>query len=340
MPVRRLDALRLLGAASYAALAGCVPSEQRGVLRVGMVTDVGGLGDRSFNDSAYRGLVRAHGELGLYTTVLQSFSAADYQSNMIVLANKEYAMIFAIGFLMAEDVGEVAARYPDRHLTIVDAVVDAPNVTSLTFKEQEGSFLAGALAARVTKTKKIAFLGGMDIPLLRKFEAGFIAGAREIDPSIAVAVKYVGSFEDVAAGKELGEVLYDGGNDIIYAAAGKCGLGTIEAAKARRGDYVIGVDSDQDALAPGYILTSVVKRVDVGVFDVCQDVAAHRPTPRRIILGLRENGVSLTDFRYTRAIVTAPIRAELDRLREMIIAGRIVVPYTREQLATWKPVPF
>ena len=161
-----------------AAPAGCAPrAAAGGALRVGMVTDVGGLGDRSFNDSAYAGLVRAKAQLHVVTTVLQSHSAADYAVNMTVLANKEYDEIFAIGFLMAKDVDDVAARYVKRHFTIIDAVVDQPNVTSVTFKEEEGSFLAGALAAMTTKTKTIAFLGGIDIPLLRKFEAGYAAGA-------------------------------------------------------------------------------------------------------------------------------------------------------------------
>ena len=170
----------------------------RGRVRIGMVTDVGGLGDRSFNDSAYRGLLRAQDTLHVKTTVLQSRSAADYQVNMTVLANKGYDEVFAIGFLMAKDVAEVAERYGDRHFSIVDSVVDEPNVTSVTFKEEEGSFLAGALAAMTSKAKHVAFLGGIDIALLRKFEAGFAAGAREIDPAVKVDVKYAGSFTEIS----------------------------------------------------------------------------------------------------------------------------------------------
>src|SRR5665213_2628116 len=258
----------LLILAVAATVAGCSGKQSAsGAVRIGMVTDVGGLGDRSFNDSAYAGLVRAKKELHVDTTVLQR-SAADYQINMTVLANKEYDEIFAIGFLMARDVTEVAERYPQRHFSIIDAVVDQPNVTSVTFKEEEGSFLAGALAAMTTKTKTIAFLGGIDIPLLRKFEAGYAAGARQIDPSVKVLVKYVGSFEDVASGKELTGVQFSEGADIIYVAAGKAGLGAIDQVKQRNDAFLIGVDSDQDGIAPGKILTSMVKRVDTGVFRV------------------------------------------------------------------------
>jgi basic membrane protein A and related proteins len=340
MALRRAALLALALVPLCAATGGCARhAAASGAVRIGMVTDVGGLGDRSFNDSAYAGLVRAHDQLRADTTVLQSKSAADYQINLTVLANKEYDEIFAIGFLMARDVGEVAERYPQRHFSIIDAVVDEPNVTAVTFKEEEGSFLAGALAAMTTKTKTIAFLGGIDIPLLRKFEAGYAAGARQIDPSVNVAVKYVGSFEDVASGKELAGVLFSQGTDIIYAAAGKAGLGAIDQVKTRDGAYVIGVDSDQDALVPGKILTSMVKRVDVGVFRVSEAAVAHRPRPKHLTLGLKDGGVGLTDFKYTKNVVTPQKIAVLDRLKAAIIAGKIVVPSTREELSSFKRVP-
>ncbi len=339
-PLSRAVLLTLALIPLCAAVTACAPKAgQSGVMRIGMVTDVGGLGDRSFNDSAYAGLQRAQRQLHVDTTVLQSHSAADYAVNMTVLANKEYDEIFAIGFLMAKDVADVAARYAKRHFGIIDAVVDLPNVTSVTFKEEEGSYLAGALAAMTTKTKTIAFLGGIDLPLLRKFEVGFTAGAHEIDPSINVLVKYVGSFEDVAAGKELAGVLYDQNADIVYVAAGKAGLGAIDQVKARNGDYVIGVDSDQDALAPGKILTSMVKRVDIGVYRVCEQTVRHRLHSRHLILGLKEGGVGLTNFAYTRDIVTPRKIAVLAKLRSEIIAGKIDVPYTREGLASSKRVP-
>jgi basic membrane protein A len=304
-----------------------------------MVTDTGGLGDRSFNDSAYAGLVRAKNDLHVDTTVLQSRSAADYQINMTVLSNKRYDEIFAIGFLMAKDVQEVAERYTKRHFSIIDAVVDMPNVTSVTFKEEEGSFLAGALAAMTTKTKTIAFLGGIDIPLLRKFEAGFAAGAREIDPNVKVLVKYVGSFDDVASGKELAGVQFDQGADIIYVAAGKAGLGAIDQVKRRGNAFVIGVDSDQDGIAPGKILTSMVKRVDIGVFRVSTQAAAHKPRPSHLTLGLKEGGVGLTDFTYTKSVVTADKIATLAKLKALIVGGTLVAPSTREELASFKRVP-
>jgi basic membrane protein A len=335
-----VTALVLTGSAVL--LAGCSHPKtiaEGGPARIGMVTDVGGLGDRSFNDSAYAGLIAAQKSLHAVIAVLQSKSASDYQPNLTVLANKEYDLIFAIGFLMAKDVEEVASRYPMRHFAIIDAVVDEPNVASVTFKEEDGSFLAGAAAALVSKTHQIAFLGGVDIPIIQKFETGFTAGAREVDPNIKVAVKYVGSFDDAAAGKELSGVLFDQGADVVFVAAGKAGIGAIDQVKARSGDYVIGVDSDQDALAPGKVLTSMVKRVDVGVYQLAQETVAQKLPSGHLVLGLKENGVGLTDFQYTRSVMTPDRIATIARLRAAIIAGKIVPPATREALAAFKPVP-
>jgi len=303
-----------------------------------MVTDIGGLGDKSFNDSADSGLQRAKTKLGAEVQTLQSRSAADYQSNLTVLADQDFDEIFAIGVLMQKDVAAVAKNYPKRHFAIVDAVVEQVNVTSLTFREQDGSFLAGALAAMVSKTKHVAFLGGVDIPLLRKFEAGFTAGARQIDPKVVVSTKYVGSFEDVASGKELAGVLFDGGADIVFVAAGKSGLGAIDQVRGRANDFLIGVDADQDALAPGKILTSVVKRVDVAVFKTALQAQAQKLPAGPVEFGLRDDGVGLTDFHYTRKLIGDERLARVAALRAAIVAGKIVPPKTREELSSFKPV--
>ena len=307
-------------------------------LKLAMVTDVGGLGDKSFNDSAYAGLQLAKARLGADVQVLQSKSAADYQPNLTVLADEDEDEIFAVGFLMSKDLDQVARTYPRRHFAIVDALSTQPNVASMTFREQDGSFLAGALAAMVSKTKTIGFLGGVDIPLLRKFEAGYTAGAHEIDPNVKVVVKYVGSFEDVASGKELAGVMYDGGADIVYVAAGKSGLGAIDETRARSNVYAIGVDSDQDALAPGKILTSMVKHVDVAVFKIAQEAQSLKLPAGNVEFGLKDDGVGLTDFKYTKNTIGAANLARLAKIRAAIVAGKIVPPQTREGLATFKPV--
>ncbi len=330
----------LLGLPLFAlALTGCGhrgTTAGSGALHLGMVTDIGGLGDRSFNDSAYRGLKMAQSQLGASVQVLQSKSAADYQPNLSALTSGHFDEIYAIGFLMNKDLDEMAKRNPKQNYAIIDAVVPEPNVASVTFKEEDGSFLAGALAAMVSKTHNIAFLGGQDIPLLRKFEVGYTAGAKQIDPNIKIQVKYVGNFDDVAGGKELANVLFGSGADIVFAAAGKAGIGAIDAVKARSASYVIGVDSNQDDMAPGKVLTSMVKRVDVGVFRVAQAAQGKKPLHGHIVLGLKDNGISLTDFRYTKSVVTADRIARVEKIRQAIIAGKIAPPSTREALATFK----
>lgn len=323
------------------ALHGCTHhvGPRPGQLSFGMVTDIGGLGDKSFNDSAYRGLLRARRSLHAYIEVLQSRSAADYQPNLIALTSGHFDMIYAIGYLMSQDLDAVAKGNPTQRYAIIDAVVNEPNVVSVTFREQDGSFLAGALAAMMSKTHRIAFLGGQDIPLLRKFEAGYVAGAHEIDPKMHVDVKYVGSFDDVAAGKELASILFRSGDDIVYTAAGKAGLGAIDEVKSIPGDYVIGVDSNQDALAPGKILTSMVKRVDVAVFDIAREIQEGKAPSGHVVLGLKDGAISLTNFKYTRKAIGPARIARLALIKRAIIDGRIVPPFTRKQLARFKPVP-
>jgi basic membrane protein A len=210
---------------------------------------------------------------------------------------------------------------------------------SITFREQDGSFLAGALAAMVSKTHHIGFLGGQDIPLIEKFLAGYIAGAREIDPSIRVDVKYAGSFDDVAAGKELANLLFNDGADIVFTAAGKVGLGAIDAVRSRPDDFIIGVDSDQDGLAPGRVLTSMVKKVDVAVFDVARSLQQHHPMSGHVVFGLKDGAIGLTDFKYTKRYVTPERRAKLAQITRAIAAGRIDPPDTLAGLAAFKPVP-
>jgi basic membrane protein A and related proteins len=175
--------------------------------------------------------------------------------------------------------------------------------------------------------------------LIRKFEAGYIAGARQIDPTIRVDVKYAGSFDDVAAGEELSNILYNEGADIIYAAAGKVGLGTANAVKTRPCCYMIGVDSDQDSLVPGRILTSMVKKVDVAVFEVAKALRSGEPMHGHVVFGLKDGAIGLTDFRYTKAAIGPANLTRLARVEAAIVSGKIVPPDTREALAAFRPVP-
>jgi basic membrane protein A and related proteins len=319
--------------------AGCSPNAHNRGIQVGLATDAGGLGDHSFADSANTGLQEAARTFKLRAVVLQSRSAADYQPNLMTFAANRFDLTIAGGYDQADDLREVAARFPQRQFAIIDAVVDAPNITSMTFRSEEGSFMAGALAALQSKTKTIGFLGGIDVPIIRVFEVGYAAGAREIDPSVRVLVKYVGDFNDVASGNELSAIMFNQGADIVYAAAGKAGLGAIQDVRARSGAFVIGVDSDQDALAPGKILTSVLKRIDRSVYLLSAQTAHRRPHPRQFSVGLADDGVGLTDFRYTRQFIAASTFAQLKRIRAAVIDGRLHVPKTRAELATFQRRP-
>lgn len=306
--------------------------------KLGLVTDSNGLGDRSFNDAAYAALQEAQRRLHIQLDVLESHSSADYFSNLTLMATKDTDQTIAIGFDMAKDVAAVARRWPKRSFTIIDAIVNVPNVTSVTFREQDGAFLAGAAAAMVSKAKTIAFLGGVDTPQLRRVEAGFAAGAREADPAVNVLESYVGSNFDYDAGRRVARDLFNKRADVVFAAAGKAGLGAFEEVKSRSGDYVIGAETDQDALAPGKVLTSMVKRIDVGVFRICEDTVSQKPISGQLVLGLEEGAIGLTDTAVTRKALSETQRERLTAIDRAIVEGAIAVPTNREQLRAFKPV--
>jgi basic membrane protein A len=337
---------RLFALAAAALLAGCSSGGSTTGSQAGtggpsfaMVTDVGGLGDKSFNDSANRGLQIAKERFGAHVTVLQSRAVTDYEPNLSTLAQQGNELIFAIGFLMHDSLNDVAPRFPKAHFAIVDSVVDQPNVTSITFKEEESSFLAGVIAGLTTKKSTVAFLGGIESPLIEKFQAGFTAGVLSVNPHVAVLVKYTGSFDDVATGKEYASVLYDQGADIIYAAAGKCGLGAIDEAKARpAGDYIIGVDSDQDAIAPGKVLTSALKHVDYAVLALAKDAVNGSIPGGTLVFGLKDGGVGLTEMKYSKQLLPKGALTTEAAYEKLIASGKLVVPFTLAQLKVFVPV--
>ena len=337
---------RLFALAAAALLAGCTSGgstsssqSATGGPSFAMVTDVGGLGDKSFNDSANRGLQIAQKQFGAHVTVLQSRAVTDYEPNLSTLAQQGNELIFAIGFLMHDSLNDVAPRFPKTHFAIVDSVVDQPNVTSITFKEEESSFLAGVIAGLTTKKGTVAFLGGIESPLIEKFQAGFAAGVVSVNPHVAVLVKYTGSFDDVATGKEYASVLYDQGADIIYAAAGKCGLGAIDEAKSRpAGDYIIGVDSDQDAIAPGKVLTSALKHVDNAVLALAKDAVNGAIPSGTQVFGLKDGGVGLTQMKYSKQLLPKGALQTEAAYEKLIASGKLVVPFTLAQLKAFVPV--
>jgi basic membrane protein A and related proteins len=318
------------------------PTASTAKVRAGMVLDTGGVDDRSFNAAAWAGLQDAQKKLGLGDKdikYIESKDAADYKTNLTNLTAQNYDIVFAIGYKMAGPLAEVAPQFPNVKYAIVDA--DAPkfpNCAGLTFKEQEGTFLAGFLAASVSKSKKIGFVGGEQIPLIEKFEAGYKAGAKMADPTVTVTATYTGDWNDESKGRSQADQQYGSGADIVFQAAGKAGLGVIEAARTRgKGYYAIGVDQDQDYIAPGNVLTSVVKHLDTAVSDMVQKVAAGKFTPGTSVYGLKENGVGLSEMKYTKQVVPADVQTRLDKIKQMIIDGQIVPPTSLKELATFQP---
>ncbi|MCL5055291.1 MAG: BMP family ABC transporter substrate-binding protein [Firmicutes bacterium] len=308
---------------------------------IGMVLDKGGLGDESFNDSAYRGLKKAEKKFGnkMGVKLLESHSSADYYPNLQALAQSGCSIIFAVGYLMTDAVKQVAPQFPNTKFAIIDGVIpNLPNVASLTFKEQESSFLAGFLAGSMTRTKTVGFIGGEKSWLIKKFEAGYKAGVETANPKVRILVGFTGSFSNPSIGEEMALAQFSEGADIIYHAAGACGIGVIAAAKKKgKGYFAIGVDEDQDGLAPGRVLTSAEKHVNVAVYDTIQSFMKGKFTPGIHKYGLKNGGVGLSPMEYTKKDIPPKVLKLLAVYTKAISAGKIVVPETLSELKKFHP---
>jgi len=301
-------------------------------IKAGIAFDTGGRGDGTFNDSAATGGEQAASELGAQITELEANVDEDRKANLELLAADGNAVIVGVGFMFTDPMTEVAAANPDITFGIVDSVVEADNVKSLIFAEEQGSFLVGAAAALKSESGKIGFIGGQEIDLIKKFEAGYTAGAKYINPDIVVDVKYLGPAGDnsawgnVAGAKEIAAGWYAAGTDVIYTAAGGSGAGTIEAA-IEAGKWAIGVDSDQYLTAgtpeaQAVILTSMLKRVDVAVFETIKAVNDGDKTGGIKVFDLSNDGVGYsTSGGYIDDFVE-----QLDEIKAKIVSGEITVP--------------
>jgi len=305
-------------------------------LKVGLVFDVGGRGDKSFNDGAYRGLERAKKELGIYFEYIEPGPGADREAALRQLAKREnISLILGIGFIFTDDITNIAIEFPKKIFACVDYTYDSAkvlpaNLVSLNFKEEEGSFLVGALAALITKTNVIGFIGGMQSPLIKKFEVGYLTGAKYINPNCEVLIGYAGvsgdAFKNPGKGKELALGQYERGADIIYHASGVTGLGVIEAAREKR-KLVIGVDSDQYHEAPGYILTSMTKVVDNSVYETIKAVKEEIfQGGRSVMFDLKSKGIDYVYDANNKNLIPENIHQKVEDIRNKIISGEIQVP--------------
>lgn len=296
-------------------------------LKLGIVFDTGGLGDKSFNDSAWRGAQKAEKELGVEVMKVESAKESDYANNLQAMADKGADIVIGVGITMATAIKQVAPNYPDTKFVSIDGEpLDMPNVRTIQFKEEEGSFLVGYVAGLVSKTKKLGFIGGMELPLIKKFQYGYMAGAKTADKAVEVLpAKYTGDWVNQDKAKVATELLFGSGADIVYHAAGRAGLGVIAAAKEKN-LWAIGVDSDQDDIEPGRVLTSMIKNVDLGVFMTVQDLKDGKFTAGAVMYDLKAGGVGTSEFKHTKAAVGEANMAKLDEMKKKIIAGEVTVP--------------
>ena len=320
---RRLVAAVL--ALTLTAVAGRAIAQE---LAPAIVFDMGGKFDKSFNEAAYNGAERFKKETGIAYREFEVTAEAQREQALRNMARRGSQIVVGVGFSQASGMEKVAKEFPAVKFAIVDAVVDLPNVQSVVFKEHEGSFLVGMAAAMASKTGKVGFVGGMDIPLIRKFALGYEEGARYVNPKVEVFQNMTGTtpaaWNDPTRGGELARSQFDRGADVVYAAAGATGLGVLQAAKDK-GRLAIGVDSNQNHIQPGSVLTSMVKRVDLAVFESFK--AAKDGTWKAGVrnLGVAEGGVGYSLDQYNRGLITPEMERRLGQARADIVAGKIKV---------------
>jgi len=305
-------------------------------LKVGLVFDVGGRGDKSFNDAAYRGLEKAKKELGIEFEYIEPGPGAEREAALRQFASRDdISVIFGIGFIFTDEITKIAQEFPDKKFACVDYTITQgktipSNLIALEFKEEEGSFLVGALAGLTTKTNIVGFVGGMESPLIKKFEKSYEAGVKYVNPECKVLIGYAGvtgeAFKNPGKGKELALGQYSQGADIIYHASGVTGLGVFEAARETK-KLAIGVDSDQYDEAPGFILTSMIKMVDEAVFDCIKQAKNGTFKGGRVeTYGLKSKGVDYIYNDKNKNLFTDSTHKKVEEIRQKIIEGQINIP--------------
>jgi basic membrane protein A len=310
-------------------------AEDRSKIHVGIVFDIGGKDDRSFNAAAWQGVQRAAKDLPIVLRDIEPGTPNAIEPAMRAFAERNFDLIIGVGFAQAPIMELVAKDYPNIHFAIIDGVSQLPNVASLIFKEHEGSYLVGILAAKASRTGTIGFLGGMDIGLIHRFEKGYEEGAKSVNPNIRVIQNYVGvtdaAWNNPGKGKELSLAQISKGADVIFTAAGNSGLGAFDAVEqqgkqnGRATHFVIGVDSNQNMVKPGFVLTSMVKRVDNAVYNIVQEVVEGKFSPGLHVFGLDKDGVGYAMDENNKDIVSAEAIQEAEAAKQKIIAGQIKV---------------
>ncbi len=324
-------ALCLLAAALFSPACTMQSRERddKSKIHVGIVFDIGGKDDRSFNAAALEGVQRAARELPIVLRDVEPGEPNAIEPAMRAFAERRYDLIIGIGFAQAPIMERVARDFPHINFAIVDGVSQLPNVASLVFREHEGSYLVGMIAARKSRTGVLGFIGGMDIPLIHRFAVGYEEGARAVNPNIRVLTNFVGvtdaAWNNPGRGKELALAQIQRGADVIFTAAGNSGLGAFDAVEPYPDRFVIGVDSNQNCVKPGHVLTSMVKRVDNVVYQTIQQVVEGRFAGGFHVFGLENDGVGYAMDQCNQNLVPQQVIPEVEAARQRIIGGDIRV---------------
>ena len=309
------------------AESGSAAAKDTSDLKIGLVTDVGGVNDGSFNQTAWEGMERAAEELGVTVNYLESGTDADYAPNLETFADEEYDLIISIGYMLADATRTAAEQNPDIKFAIVDdATIDLPNVTCLMFRAEQASYLAGYVAGKTTKTNNVGYVAGMANETMNQFGYGYCAGVLDANPDVKIQQFNANSFADAATGKTMANTAITNGADVIFHAAAATGLGVIEACH-EAGVYAIGVDSDQSGISPDTVLTSAMKRVDNAVYDTIESLVNGTLESSVHTYDLAEGGV---DIAPSQDLIADDVVAEVEEVKEKIINGEIEVPADQE----------
>lgn len=331
MTLKKIVCLITVLIMTASSLVGCGGNKDNGAkkedLKIAMVTSVGGVTDGSFNQSAWEGLQKAEKDLGIKASYIESKQEADYVTNLEQAVDNNNDLILATGFPMQQALLEAAKNYPEQKFAIVDVDYgeETPdNVTCISFNEEQSGYVVGLVAGKMTKTNKVGFVGGMNNVVIKKFQVGYEAGVKEANSNAKVLVQYVNSFADQAKGKSIANQMYNNNADILFACAGDSGLGVLECAK-ETGKYAIGVDRDQNNIAPDNILTSAMKKVNEGVYTVVENLKDGKlDGGKTLVFGLKEEGIGLASS--TDKNVPKDVIDYVNSKIEKIISGEIVVP--------------
>lgn len=325
---RWIKPLSVLLAAGTLAVASVATAVAQAPVKPAVIYSTGGKFDKSFNEGVSMGAEKFAKETGIAVAEFEPSNETQFEQALRRFAQRGQDPIIAVGFAQAVPLEKVAREFPKTRFTIIDSVVDLPNVQSVTFREHEGSFLVGVLAALASKSGKVGFVGGMDIPLVRKFLCGFEQGVKYANPSAEVIANMTGTtpaaWNDPGRGAELAKGQFDRGVDVVYAAAGSTGLGILQAAKDR-GKLGIGVDSNQNHLHPGTMLTSMLKRVDLAAYNSFKQAQAGTWKGGAQVLGLKDGGVDWALDTYNEKLVTPEMKARVEAAKAGIVSGKIVV---------------